>query len=131
VSQVDVVRSLGALWRFRWQVAAFFEHHDALLMPAVAVPAFPVGRPPAEIGGRAVRAHWSTFMPFPVAWNMCGLPEVSVPYGRTGGGLPLGVLVVAPWGREDVALRVAGALERPWRPPDVAAGAGDDEAAWN
>jgi Asp-tRNA(Asn)/Glu-tRNA(Gln) amidotransferase A subunit family amidase len=131
VTQVDVVRSLGALWRFRWQVAAFFRDHDALLMPAVAATAFPIGRPPDRIGGRAVRPHWSTFMPFPVVWNMCGLPEVSVPRGRSGDGLPLGVLVVAPWGREDVALRVAGALQLPWERPEIAAESGHDEAVWD
>ncbi|MGI5490142.1 amidase [Microtetraspora malaysiensis] len=136
VTAGEVIRALDGWWRFRWQVEEFFTRYDALLMPVVATPAFPLGRPPAEIGGRAVRPHWTTFMPFPVAWNMAGVPEISVPFGATAEGLPLGVLVVTGRGREDLALTVAAAIDRSC-PPPRSPGLADlpsrreDEALWS
>ncbi len=42
--------------------------------------------------------------------NLAGLPGISVPCG-TSEGLPVGLQVLAPQWREDVALRVARAYE--------------------
>ena len=42
--------------------------------------------------------------------NLGGLPGVSIPCGLAG-GLPVGLQVLAPLWREDVALRVARAYE--------------------
>jgi len=110
ITQVQVVRSLRRWWEFGWQVQEFFDRFDALLLPTTATSAFPLGQPPRRIGDRDVRPHWTTFMPFPVAWNLAGNPEVNVPFGFSTDGLPLGVLVVAGHGREDVALHIADLL---------------------
>ena len=53
---------------------------------------------------------------------MTGLPAISLPLNVNDDGLPIGSHLVAPYGREDVLLRVAAQLEeaRPWadrRPP--------------
>jgi amidase len=54
---------------------------------------------------------------------MSGQPAINVPVEWTDSGLPVGVQLVAAYGREDVLLRVAGQLEaaKPWaqRKPDV------------
>ena len=42
--------------------------------------------------------------------NLAGLPGISLPCGEAG-GLPVGLQVLAPQWREDVALRVARAYE--------------------
>ena len=44
--------------------------------------------------------------------SFIGLPVVAVPVWGDGGSLPIGVQVIAPPWREDLALRVARALER-------------------
>ncbi|MCB1503141.1 MAG: AtzE family amidohydrolase, partial [Bauldia sp.] len=43
--------------------------------------------------------------------SFIGLPVVAVPVWRTGASLPIGVQVIAPAWREDLALRVARHLE--------------------
>ena len=114
--------ALTRLWHFRSEMADFFEDYDLLITPTNAVTAFPVGEQPSEIGGKSVRPHWTTFMPFQVFWNLTGYPVASVPCGLGSNGLPIGVMIAARWGREDLVLRASAALEgvRPWadkRPP--------------
>jgi amidase len=87
-----------------------------------------VGAPPPELGwfaaagpeqeGRRIGA----FMPYTAQFNVTGQPAVSLPLHWTEDGLPVGVQLVAAFGREDVLVRVAAALEQaaPWadrRPP--------------
>jgi amidase len=65
-------------------------------------------------------------VPFTPAYNVTGQPGISLPLFWNDGGLPIGVQLVAGFGREDVLLRIAAQLEeaRPWadRHPPVFAG---------
>ncbi len=116
IDLAQYVTSLERLWHFRSQMAEFFETHDLLITPTNPVTAFPIGEAPREIGGRAVTPHWSTFMPLFICWNMTGYPTASVPCGFASNGLPVGILITARWGREDLVLRASAAFEkaRPW-----------------
>ena len=53
---------------------------------------------------------------FSGAFNVTGQPAISLPLVRTDDGLPVGIQLVAPFGREDTLLAVAAQLERarPW-----------------
>ena len=62
------------------------------------------------------------FAAFTPPFNMSGQPAISLPLHWNEAGLPIGVQLVAAYGREDVLVRVAAQLEaaHPWtdrRPP--------------
>jgi amidase len=100
------------------------EGFDLLITPTVAAPPpelgwFTGGGPKEE--GRRI----NSFMPYTAQFNVTGQPAISLPLHRTGEGLPVGVQLVAAFGREDLLVRVAAALEQaaPWanRRPSVSA----------
>src|SRR5205807_581367 len=57
-----------------------------------------------------------TFVPYTPLANMTGEPAISLPLYWNGDNLPIGVQLMAAYGREDLLLRVAAQLEqaRPW-----------------
>lgn len=58
-----------------------------------------------------------TIVPFVAPFNLTGQPGISLPLYWNEDGLPIGVQLVAAYGREDVLVRIAAQLEeaRPWR----------------
>ena len=58
-------------------------------------------------------------------FDVTGQPAISLPLGMSTDGLPVGVQLVADYGREDTLIRVASRLEEasPWegRIPPVSA----------
>jgi aspartyl-tRNA(Asn)/glutamyl-tRNA(Gln) amidotransferase subunit A len=97
------------------EIAELFDDVDVLLTPATAIPAFAAAGPmPTEIAGRSV--HGGMAVIFPMLANLCNLPSISLPAGRTAAGLPVGLLVTAPRFREDICLRLGRLWEQahPW-----------------
>ncbi len=92
-------------------VAAFFETHDILVTPCVAVSPFPVGeRYVKEINGK-VLTNYIEWLSMTYAITLTGCPALSLPCGFTEAGLPVGLqLVGKPRGEADL-LRHAAALE--------------------
>jgi amidase len=118
---LDARQRLQAVSR---QVGEWYEDgFDLLLTPTLAEPPPLLGEfdSPADnpVHG-LLRA--AALVPFTPPFNVSGQPAISLPLHWNGDGLPIGVQLVAPYGREDVLLRVAGQLEEaaPWehrRPP--------------
>ncbi len=65
----------------------------------------------------AVGARMGRLVTFCSPFDVTGQPAISLPLHWNDDGLPIGVQLVAAYGREDVLLRVAAQLEaaRPWR----------------
>jgi amidase/aspartyl-tRNA(Asn)/glutamyl-tRNA(Gln) amidotransferase subunit A len=96
---------------YRDKVNTLFRDWDVLLAPATPVPAVPIGTETFELNGTRVPARAAMgLLTQPISFAGC--PVVAVPLWPQGPlGLPIGVQVIAaPW-REDLALRVARALE--------------------
>lgn len=87
--------------------AAFMAERPLVLCPVSAEPPFPQGLDVAGPDGfaRVYRAQQVL-----LATPLLGLPSVSVPTGLVG-GLPMGVQVIAPRWREDLALDAAEVIE--------------------
>ncbi|MDW5598431.1 amidase [Conexibacter stalactiti] len=92
-------------------VAGMFAEVDVLATPTTACTAFPADHPDVrEIDGRDASATGAE--PFSGLANAAWLPSISVPAGRSAEGLPIGLQLTAPFGRDDLVLRLARLLER-------------------
>ena len=111
---------LPAAWvqaaqRFRrWfaaRVQEVFRDHDVLLAPATPMPAPLLGTQTVTLDGieLPLRPNIGVHTQ-PISF--IGLPVAAVPVWPSASALPMGVQVIAPAWREDIALRVARALER-------------------
>lgn len=89
----------------------FHRRFDLLLTPALAVPAFEVGRLRPQ-GWPEDDTYWTDWTPFTFPFNLTQQPACSVPCGFTDAGLPVGLQIVAPNFREDWVLRAAYAFEQ-------------------
>jgi len=97
-----------------WYASGF----DLLLTPTLA-------EPPPRLGEMAsnpdnplqpiFRAAGVT--PFTPLFNATGQPAASIPLYWNAEGLPIGVQIAAPYGREDVLIRISAQLEEahPWK----------------
>ncbi len=83
---------------------------DALVLPALAVPAPRLGAATVEIDGRPQPLRPLTLR-LTQLFNATGHPAVSIPCGSTGGGLPCGLQLVGRRHRTDHLLDVAEACE--------------------
>lgn len=129
VTAEQYLAAVASMERFGRDVAAWWDGgFDLLLTPTLAEPPVPLGTfasPPDEPLAGFLRA--GAFTPFTPPFNATGQPAVSLPWRENADGLPIGVHLVAAYGREDVLVRVASQVEaaHPWasrRPPVHAAG---------
>jgi len=101
--------SRGQLYR---RVVRFFDDHDLLICPTAIVPPFDVETRYIEEAGGVKFDNYMDWLTITYALTLTGCPIVSSPAGLTASGLPVGVQLVAPPRREDVALAAAALLEK-------------------
>lgn len=115
--RLQVSAEMSALTR---QLGMFFESWDVLLTPTIA-------QKTPELGGIQTLVHedidveqWLdeliALIPVTPLNNLTGTPAISLPLCTDPNGMPLGAHFMAPIGREDRLLNLAGQLERasPW-----------------
>jgi len=133
VSARDFALATRRIRRLGRQLAGFFARHDLLLTPTLARPPvaigelsprgaeatmleiaqrLPVGKLLYKLGAlhRIAATAWG-FAPFTAPFNATGQPAISLPLHWNDAGLPIGVQLVAAYGREDLLLRTSAQLE--------------------
>ncbi len=108
----ELLASLEFVHRLGRRFAAWWSDFDLLLTPTQAKAPPRIGSvrstPEEPLAAFLLAAPYGVFtLPF----NLSGQPAISVPSHWTDEGLPMGSQLVAPFGREDLLLRVATQLE--------------------
>lgn len=91
--------------------AEFMASFDLFILPATACPAFPLRKPPQVIGGRPVMPDWPSYAPFNMLANLTGCPVATMPVAVTSEGLPVGALVFAKFGHDELLLKALAQAE--------------------
>lgn len=138
VAGAQYLAQIETLHHWARGVAAWWDHHDVLVLPTCPEPPFRLGELAPAVTDGEVASRMASLVSFTMPFNVTGQPAISLPLGWTrapaddrgtprgdGGVLPVGVQLVGPYGREDLLLALAAQLEaaRPWaaRRPAVAA----------
>ena len=93
----------------RQAVKDYFTRYDVFLCPTVPMPAFPHGQNEFQIEGRTLAGRHTLRLTLP--WDLTGSPAISVPFGWSSDGLPIGVQLVGRHFDELTLLRAARGLE--------------------
>jgi amidase len=100
------------------RVAAWWaEGFDLLLTPTLPAPPPLLGElAPTAAEPADLLARQTALMTFTLPFNVTGQPAISLPMHWNADGLPIGVQLVAAYGREDLLIRLAAQLEQalPW-----------------
>ena len=114
MSAQELVETLDWMDRYRRRMASWWANgYDLLLCPVFISPAPTVGSFWSYPDGIADSVNILRFTP---QFNTTGQPAISVPVIWTDANLPVGVQLVAAYGREDLLLHVAAQIEaaHPW-----------------
>jgi aspartyl-tRNA(Asn)/glutamyl-tRNA(Gln) amidotransferase subunit A len=106
----DYVRALRLRAALSREVDLALQGCDALLLPALAIAAPPLGAATVDVGGvtQPVRA---AMLKLTQLFNMTGHPAIAIPAGVGADGLPRGLQLVGHRGRTERLLDVAAAVE--------------------
>jgi AtzE family amidohydrolase len=97
--------------RFRTEALRLFEQFDLLIAPATPVSAQLLGSEHFDLNGQALPTRPNMgLLTQPI--SCIGLPVVVAPMATVPGEMPIGVQLIAPPWREDIALHAARLLEQ-------------------
>jgi amidase len=122
VSGPEFGLAIGAMRRFAAEALTALAPYDAVLTPTLATPPVLVGAMRDDADPQADFDAQKAFTPWTSAWNVTGMPAVSLPLHWTPEGLPVGVMLAARPAEEELLLALAAQVETaaPWadrRPP--------------
>jgi amidase len=122
VSGPEFGLAIGAMRRFAADALTALAPYDAVLTPTLATPPVLVGAMRDDADPQADFDAQKAFTPWTSAWNVTGMPAVSLPLHWTPDGLPVGVMLAARPAEEELLIALASQVETaaPWadrRPP--------------
>lgn len=117
LSAVDYAAAVASGSALARQFGRWWEDHDLLVTPTLGQLPPLIGElePPAD-DPFATQERTSRLVPYTTHFNVTGQPAISLPLHVSAAGLPVGVQIVAAYGREDLLIQVAAQLEEaaPW-----------------
>jgi aspartyl-tRNA(Asn)/glutamyl-tRNA(Gln) amidotransferase subunit A len=108
-SMKDYIEAEQAAERLRDGFADYFQRYDVLLTPVQPLPAQKHGVAKFIINGQKVDATYLQGSTVPL--NVTGLPGMTIRFGTSHDGMPIGVQLVSSWQAESTLLHVASLLE--------------------
>jgi len=106
----DFIDAEQAADRLKDGFAGYFQKYDVLLAPVIPVPSFKHGQTELVIDGQTVNIL--NIMSATSPLNVTGLPGISMRFGTSKEGMPIGVQIVGSWQAESTILHVASLLEQ-------------------
>ena len=110
VAATEYIRAQAATLRLRAMWASLFEGIDVLFTPTTPSTAPLIGQNTVRVGGKEEDTRLLTTR-FCRGINLLGYPAISIPWGNSPEGLPIGLQIVGPTGADIRVLNVAAALE--------------------
>lgn len=104
---------IDAVWgaeRLKDGYAGYFQKYDVLLTPVLPTPSFKHDQAELVIDGQTIGAMG--IMNITSHLNVTGLPGVSMRFGTSSEGMPIGVQIVGSWNAESTILHIASQLEQ-------------------
>jgi len=98
------------------RLSAWYAGFDVMLTPTLAAPPPPIGFMRPALAPDLLMARMFDWLGYTTLQNLTGTPAISLPLAWSGEGLPIGVMLAADRGHEDVLLGLAFELEaaQPW-----------------
>jgi amidase len=116
-SGVDYAAAVASGSALARRFGRWWDDHDLLVTPTLGELPPLIGElePPAD-DPFATQERTGRLVPFTTHFNVTGQPAISLPLQVSEAGLPVGVQIVAAYGREDLLIQVAAQLEEaaPW-----------------
>jgi aspartyl-tRNA(Asn)/glutamyl-tRNA(Gln) amidotransferase subunit A len=106
----DYIDAVQAAERLKDGYADYFQRYDVLLTPVLPTPSFKHGQAELLINGQTVDVMGIMSATSPL--NVTGLPGISMRFGTSHDGMPIGVQIVGKWQAESTILHVASLLEQ-------------------
>jgi aspartyl-tRNA(Asn)/glutamyl-tRNA(Gln) amidotransferase subunit A len=118
----DYLDALQDVERLKQATATLFDRYDLLLCPSAPIPANPhdpisldagiAEFPPSTITVDGQQVAGRNALRATIPADFTGSPAISVPFGWSNDGLPIGVQLIGPHMAEAALLQAASALER-------------------
>lgn len=102
------IRAQASQAQYKAAMARLFEHYDLLVSPSVPITATEVNAREVRVGERDIDVR-AAVLSYTSAWNLTGLPALSLPVGHVR-GMPVGLQVIGAAGADDRLLQVMSRL---------------------
>lgn len=116
VSAPEFGLAVGEARRIAARAVQALAPYDAVLTPTLAQPPLPIGAIRDDDDPARDFENQKAFTPWTSAWNLTGMPAVSLPLHMTADGLPVGVMLAGRPAEEHVLLSLSAQVEAaaPW-----------------